>query len=752
MEKLDKILNINNINKDIYNDFDYISYLNLNKNLVANNIKSLDSSYHHYKYSDSNLEYEKISFEIFDYITYIKVNNLLNIKSKLDAWNDWCKSGYSKIYIYSNNNNINELNYLDEFGKIYLLKKEDILSNTKNEFRYLCYNYLEFIRNINLPFITQNQKLEAVLIEYRCFPHIEFILRNNIYKLGSNWSFTIICGNLNYEYLKKMIEIMQIDIKLIKTDYDNLNQSSYSTLLASVYFWNLLKGEKILIYQEDSIIFKNNIIDFLEYDYIGAPWPITQNDNEKRVGNGGFSLRTKQCMIDTINKISIKDTIFNSHTVDYMKNTGQTVGPEDVYFTLNMIKYNIGLVSNYEDASFFSTELIYNENSVGGHNFWLSTAKWKDFLYKHILYKSIDLFKTLAISTPYNLKIGGGESYLLNFARYFINYKNCIVLLFSNEIYFEAVKIISQLLGNNYINYFRFYKLEEISLFSGKVDYHFDMLNIKNPIIKGCSNNIDNNYFHCQFPFDTKKITNNNYINTYRNIIVNSEFTAKYYKIFNEKNITKHRLYILYPNCINEINILNKNYNKIKCSFVIIGRIFDYNLNANNKNFDIVLKVFERINKINENFEVHIIGQVYSIDMLNKLKEINIKNVYFHCNASEEEKNNVIQKCEYVINAVGINRDKEKECYAYEHFGISLIEAINYQCIPISINGGFPSYYINNNTGLLYNDILELYDILEKIIIKNITYNFNHNYYNNLLNKFSLKYYNNTLKNITLNK
>jgi hypothetical protein len=31
--------------------------------------------------------------------------------------------------------------------------------------------------------------------------------------------------------------------------------------------------------------------DFLDYDYIGAPWP---PDGEQRVGNGGFSLRSKK--------------------------------------------------------------------------------------------------------------------------------------------------------------------------------------------------------------------------------------------------------------------------------------------------------------------------------------------------------------------------------------------------------------------------------------------------------------------------
>jgi len=34
--------------------------------------------------------------------------------------------------------------------------------------------------------------------------------------------------------------------------------------------------------------------EFLEYDYIGAPWP--QFDDGRRVGNGGFSLRSSQLL------------------------------------------------------------------------------------------------------------------------------------------------------------------------------------------------------------------------------------------------------------------------------------------------------------------------------------------------------------------------------------------------------------------------------------------------------------------------
>ncbi len=49
---------------------------------------------------------------------------------------------------------------------------------------------------------------------------------------------------------------------------------------------------------------------FLEYDYIGAPWPIRTDSyidpfgNHQRVGNGGFSLRSKK-LLEVPNKVEI---------------------------------------------------------------------------------------------------------------------------------------------------------------------------------------------------------------------------------------------------------------------------------------------------------------------------------------------------------------------------------------------------------------------------------------------------------------
>ena len=214
-------------------------------------------------------------------------------------------------------------------------KKNTSYNTYKLEYREFCNKYLNYIRNLKLC-IVAHQKYEAVLIEFRKLPHIEFLVRNTIHKLNSEWSHTIICGNLNYNFIVNICKQISPNIKIIRLPYDNMTQNEYSNYLCTLEFWNLLVGEKILIYQEDTCIFKHNINDFLEWDYIGAPWSLLQNDTPNCVGNGGFSLRTKQCMIDVINTISLEKTTFNSSTLNYMVTSKLSHGPEDVYFSLNM--------------------------------------------------------------------------------------------------------------------------------------------------------------------------------------------------------------------------------------------------------------------------------------------------------------------------------------------------------------------------------------------------------------------------------
>lgn len=234
------------------------------------------------------------------------------------------------------------------------------MDNFKNEYRTLCLEYLGFIRKFQLCDIKLAQKYEAVLVEFNILPHIEFVIRNTIHKLGDKWSHTIICGNINYEFVNNLCKEINTNIKIIKLNYDNLTQREYSNLLCTSKFWELLNGEKILLYQEDTCIFKQNIEDFIKWDFIVAPLNNQKNITDINLGNCGLSLRTRKIMLYIINNLKLEISKVNLHTLNSMESTC--------------------LVSDWETAFNFSSDKVFNQDSFGGHCGWSEDVRWKQQL------------------------------------------------------------------------------------------------------------------------------------------------------------------------------------------------------------------------------------------------------------------------------------------------------------------------------------------------------------------------------------
>jgi len=360
----------------IPDDFNYKDYLELNTDLYEVSEESAKLHYETYGFYE-NRKYKK------------------NIETSIHS---------TTFFDLTSENQI----LLNHFLNIYNTTAEQLKKEQKIQFRYFCFQHIHYIKNITIPDFNEFSELEAVLIEFRCFPHVDFIIRNNILKLGKKWSHTVICGNDNYDFVKNICEQISPKIKLICLNYTNLTPSEYSKLLCTVDFWNLLHGKKILIYQEDSIIFKNNIDYFLYFDYIGAPWYSEKNDNKSAVGNGGISLRTKDIMIQIIRTNSVHNTTFNSDTLDYMFTTNSSFPPEDVYFTKNMEDLNIGILADRDSAFKFSTESILNEDSFAGHNFWYNDPLWKNRLNKNNVMKFRPNYEVSS------LEHRGGWKYILN--------------------------------------------------------------------------------------------------------------------------------------------------------------------------------------------------------------------------------------------------------------------------------------------------------------------------------------------------
>ena len=269
----------------------------------------------------------------------------------------------NNLIIFLKNNNKKNLPFYLKLEYLNKIKSISTIFNIKEDYRYFCFKCFDIIQKKLLPDLQFNLKYETVLIEFRELYHLEFLIRNAILKIGNTWSYTIVCGNLNYDYCLKIVGNM--NIKVIKLNIDNLDVNNYSKLLCSKEFWNLFNSEKILIYQEDTFIFKSNIMDFINWDYIGAPWPSNSNEDKLIVGNGGFSLRSRKVMLDIIDKFPYDGTA------------------EDIYFCKNI--KNIGNIADFITALKFSSEYFSNENSFGCHCIFYYNNNWKSLIYNNLL-------------------------------------------------------------------------------------------------------------------------------------------------------------------------------------------------------------------------------------------------------------------------------------------------------------------------------------------------------------------------------
>jgi hypothetical protein len=285
---------------------------------------------------------------------------------------------------------------LAEYSAIFNISIDEIMSSPILEYRYFGYRYTPEIRRKRIHSIPSKSITETVLIEFRILPNLEFVLRNTILKLPHSWAHTIVCGSYNYSVLFKIAREISPNIRVIQLPHKNLQVDEYSTLLTTSSFWEMFHGEKLLIYQEDSCVFKSytsnshpDMKKFLQYDYVGAPWPKHYKVTRVNSGNGGFSLRTKSVMIQILEKAKKENhgTLPSEHVRAYMKKQKLNVIPEDNTIVGLMVDFKIGRVSDYTTAMYFSSETIWNPHSFGGHKFWTGVASkiWRGRLYADIV-------------------------------------------------------------------------------------------------------------------------------------------------------------------------------------------------------------------------------------------------------------------------------------------------------------------------------------------------------------------------------
>ncbi len=209
----------------------------------------------------------------------------------------------------------------------------------------------------------------AVLVEFRSIDILVSIVMNILQHLPSSWPIQIFHGKTNFNFLKNsptlssFISTERILLTKLNTEITNDFILNTNKLFTNISFWKQIQGDKILFFQIDSIMCSNSphkITDYLQYDYIGAPWNIQSccGTKEAPVGNGGFSLRNR---IKTIQLLQI---------IQWNENKDKL--PEDLWYAINLRRYLNASIPSIDVAKTFSVESIFYSHPMAVHKLLLS--------------------------------------------------------------------------------------------------------------------------------------------------------------------------------------------------------------------------------------------------------------------------------------------------------------------------------------------------------------------------------------------
>ena len=213
---------------------------------------------------------------------------------------------------------------------------------------------------INLTAIDFHPNI-AVIVEFRAADQMVSIVHNVNYHIPAIWPIQIFHGKANQNFIQNstlapLIQSGKIILTLMHVVY---SKSQTNQLLTDAKFWKRVRGEKILFFQIDSVMCSNSphkVSDFLQYDYVGAPWNTSWFSFSKvdLVGNGGFSLRSRSKLLTLLALVPYNPRL-----------------PEDVWYSQNLRRVN-GSIAPVNVAKTFAVESVYYERPLGVHRFPLS--------------------------------------------------------------------------------------------------------------------------------------------------------------------------------------------------------------------------------------------------------------------------------------------------------------------------------------------------------------------------------------------
>lgn len=187
-----------------------------------------------------------------------------------------------------------------------------------------------------------DHSLASVIVDSRFDAAVVASISNTRHHTPTSSPIYVITHEENWKRAETALAYMP-NVKISNYSYTSTEVDDYNRLLLSKAFWRMFSEDYILIFQRDSRFcsYSHQRIDRFvgHFDFIGAPW-VAPLEEGIQVGNGGFSLRSKNSMIACAESDFIKPG-YN----------------EDGAMTVCLLRLNMRLPS-LETASEFAVEQV----------------------------------------------------------------------------------------------------------------------------------------------------------------------------------------------------------------------------------------------------------------------------------------------------------------------------------------------------------------------------------------------------------
>ncbi len=323
--------------------------------------------------------------------------------------------------------------------------------------------------------------------------------------------------------------------------------------------------------------------------------------------------------------------------------------------------------------------------------------------------------KTLGLYTPFALEPGGGERYLLSVAEVFRDEFEVFLITPEQQPADRIARLAREL--DVHVDHVVSIDWKQASA-RAPFDVAVVMSNEALPPVPALGLR---NFFYCQFPFPTDQIELTRRLALwprYERVVVNSEYSGRHTRQNLMKIPARARpIHVIHP-AVNRVRAGSDSVRRKPGAILSVGRFFsDYH----SKRQDELIAAFRHVR--GTGLSLHLVGTVHSNSansqaMYELCRELarNLP-VTFYPNATRAELGRLYQQAACYWHGTGLGADSETQAEKFEHFGITVVEAMASGCIPFVLyHGGPASIVTSGQDGWIYRTSAELAEMTSRFL------------------------------------